>query len=60
MDYMVQRLKEPTTWQGIVTIVTGFGVAISPELSASIVAVGVAAFGIVSVVIKERGAKDAE
>ena len=60
MDYFLNRFKEASTWQGIVTIITSFGVAISPNLSEAIIASGVALFGIVSVVLKERGSEDAK
>lgn len=60
MKYLINRLKEPSTWQGIIAVVTGFGVAISPELSSSIVTAAAALFGTVSVVLKERGSEDAK
>lgn len=59
MDFLMQRLKEPSTWQGIIAIITGFGVALSPELSAAIISTAAAIFGVVSVILKERGAEDA-
>ena len=58
MDYLLNRFKEATTWQGLIAIVTGLGVSLSPEMSAAIVSLGVAAFGLISIFIKERGAKD--
>lgn len=59
MNNLINRLKEVSTWQGVIGIVTGFGVAISPDLAEGIAAAGVAVFGLVSVVFKERGADDA-
>ena len=60
MEALIARLKEVSTWQGIISVVTGFGVAVSPELSDGIIGIGVAVFGLVSVIWKERGARDAE
>ena len=60
MQYLINRLKELSTWQGIIAIVTGFGVAISPELSEAIATLGVALFGAVSVIMKERGSDDSD
>ena len=60
METLIARLKEVSTWQGIISVVTGFGVAMSPELSDGIIGIGVAVFGLVSVIWKERGARDAE
>jgi hypothetical protein len=51
---------ELSTWQGIIAIVTGFGVALSPELGEAIAILGVAVFGVVSVITKERGSDDAK
>ncbi len=60
MKTLLNRLKEVSTWQGVITIVTGFGVAISPELASGIAAAGAAVFALVSVIWKERGSDDAK
>ena len=54
MNALFDRLKEVSTWQGIISIVTAFGVVISPDLSAGIAGVGVALFSLVSIVMRER------
>lgn len=38
--YSLQRLKEPSTWAGFTTIVTGFGVSIAPERMSAIITAG--------------------
>ena len=60
METLIARLKEVSTWQGIIAVLTGFGFVVSPELSDGIIGIGVAVFGLVSVIWKERGARDAE
>ena len=60
MQYLINRLMELSTWQGIIAIVTGFGVSLSPELGEAIAILGVAVFGVVSVITKERGSDDAK
>lgn len=60
MQYLLKRLKELSTWQGIIAIVTGFGVSISPDLREAIATLGVAVFATVSIVLKERGSDDAK
>lgn len=60
MEYVIKRLKEPTTWQGLIALVTAFGVALSPELAEGIVSLGVTIFAVVSIVLKERGSDDAK
>lgn len=54
MDYLISRLKEKSTWLGMLAIVTSFGVVISPELSAAIGTLGTGLAGLVLVIIKER------
>ena len=49
MQYFINRLKEASTWRGILAIVTACGVTISPELTDAIVGVGLAAMGVVGV-----------
>lgn len=57
MEWVIARLKEVSTWQGIITLVTGFGVAISPELSEGIITAGVAIVGVISVAMREKEGK---
>lgn len=46
MQYILARLKEASTWRGIVAVVAACGVAISPELSDAIVGAGLGLMGI--------------
>ncbi len=57
MNTILKYLNQPSTWRGLITVLAGFGVAISPELAEKIIAFGVAGFGIVEVVRDERNAK---
>ena len=58
MNNLLNRLKEVSTWQGIIGIITGFGVLMSDEMRGAITGLGVAAFTAVSVFMKERGSDD--
>lgn len=49
MNYFISRLKEASTWRGIVAIVTACGIGISPELGEAIVGAGLGLMGIVGV-----------
>lgn len=60
MDNLINRLKEVSTWQGLIAILTGFGVVVSGELQGAIAGLGVALFTAVSVIMKERGSDDAK
>lgn len=53
-NLLLTKLKEKSTWIGIISILSSAGLVINPELSASIVAVGTAIAGMVLVIIKEN------
>lgn len=46
-DYLLQRLKEPSTWRGIIYMITAAGIPIAPALADSIIAVGLAVAGLI-------------
>ena len=48
------KLNQPSTWRGLIGLLSGLGVAISPELAEHIVAFAVSAFGIVEIVRSEK------
>ena len=52
--YAINRLREPSTWQGINVVTTAAGVSISPEMTSQIVALGVAAAGVIHAVFPEK------
>jgi len=53
-EYIVERLKEPSTWRGIVAFLTGIGVAISPEQKEAIITGGLALMGLLGVFTKDK------
>ena len=55
MDYILNRLSERSTWQGLVAIATGVGLNLDPQLGAAIVTFGVAAAGLVHVLFPQSG-----
>jgi esterase/lipase len=55
IDWLVARLKEPTTWVGITTMLTAAGVSLAPELAESIITAGVSLGGVLAIVLKEKG-----
>jgi hypothetical protein len=62
-SFWLRRLKEPSTYAGLVGIATFFGATISPELKDAIVQAGVALAGLLLIFTRESGdvrAKDAE
>jgi hypothetical protein len=49
LDFILARGKEASTWRGLVALVTATGVAVSPELTEAIVALGLAVIGVLGV-----------
>ena len=54
MKYVIDRLKEPSSWRGLVMLATAFGVTMSPDLVASIVAAGTGLAGIIGFAFKDK------
>jgi len=55
MNYLLDRLKEPSTWVGLTTIATAFGIKISPEQAQSIISTGLLCAGFIGVITKDKG-----
>ena len=51
--YVIARLKEPSTWRGLVLLVTSLGVALNEEQSTAIIAAGIALAGAIGVLIPD-------
>lgn len=51
---LLARLKEQTTWKGIITLVSALGVTISPEQTVAIATFGVSLVGLVQVLWPEK------
>lgn len=55
MEWFSNRLREPSTWAGIVTLVSGaLHMGISDAMAQAITTVGVAVGGLVAIVMQER------
>lgn len=54
LEYMLERLEEPSTWRGIVMLMTAFGLTISPEKSEAIISTGMAFAGLIAVFTKDH------
>lgn len=49
IDWLLARLSENSTWRGIISVLTAFGVAIKPDKMAAIVSTGMALVGIINI-----------
>lgn len=51
--YGLRRLKEPSTWQGVLLGATAVGVHVSPEMQNYIMTIGIGAAGLVTTVLPD-------
>lgn len=54
MEWIIRRLKEPSSWRGIVVLLSIAGVTLSAELQEQIIVVGSAAIALIEIIRKER------
>jgi len=54
MDFLIARLKEPSTWRGIVAICAILGVNVSPEMQQGIISLAVALLGVIEIFRAEK------
>ena len=57
MEYIIQRLKEPSTWRGIILVATAAGAHWSPESQATVITVGVGLAGVIGALIPDSWKK---
>lgn len=57
MKYILDRLKEPSSWRGLVMISSAFGITFNPELLPSIIAVGTGLAGVIGFAFKDKVAE---
>ena len=54
LNWLVDRIKEKTTWYGIVALVSAVGVTISPDLKEAIATAGIAIAGVIAAITAEN------
>jgi len=54
MEYLLNRLREPSSWRGIFALLTAVGLKLHPELQDAILSVGLSAIGLVNFFRKEK------
>lgn len=54
MNWILARLSEPSTWRGLVWLLTAFGVSLRPEVWQQITAVGMAVAGLIGMITREK------
>jgi hypothetical protein len=56
MKYILDRLSEPSTWRGIISMLTALGVKLRPDLAEAIISGGLSAMGLINIIRKEKDA----
>lgn len=56
-EVLLNYLTQESTWVGILSILTAFGVAIYPDLSQAIITCALGVFGLIKVIVNERTKK---
>lgn len=54
LTYVLDRLKELSTWRGILAILTAAGITLTPEQAAAVTAAGLAAIGVVAAFFPDK------
>lgn len=54
MNWLLNRLREPSTWRGLIWLLTALGMSLSPEAQGHIITIGVASAGLVGVLSSEK------
>jgi hypothetical protein len=54
IQYMLERLKEPSTWRGFFVLLTALGVQIAPEKLDAVVTAGLGIAGLIGVFVPDK------
>ena len=57
MGYLIQRLKEASTWRGIILVATAAGAHWSPASQETVITVGVGLAGVIGALIPDSWKK---
>ena len=52
--YLLERMREPSTWRGIIMLLTAIGVPVAPAMADAIVSVGLAVAGLIGVATPDK------
>ena len=53
-DYILARAKEPSSWRGLILLLTAIGVPVAPEMANAIVTIGLGVAGLVGVATPDK------
>ena len=52
--YILERAKEPSTWRGVILLLTAVGVPIAPALADTIISAGLAIAGLIGALTPDK------
>jgi len=52
LDWLLARLGEASTWQGVTIVASAAGANLEPELATQIASVGASVFGLINIIKK--------
>lgn len=52
-SYILERLKEPSTWRGITLLLTALGIPLAPGMADLIISAGLAVAGLIGAVMPD-------
>lgn len=53
-SYILARVREPSTWRGIILLLTAIGVPVAPQMAEAIVTAGLGVAGLVGVISPDK------
>ena len=53
-NYLLERMREPSTWRGIIMLLTAIGVPVAPAMADAIISVGLAVAGLIGVATSDK------
>lgn len=54
MQYLINRLKEASTWRGLAMLLTALGLHIAPDMQEAVIATGVSVAGLIGVMFPDK------
>ena len=52
LSWLLERLGEPSTWQGVTIVASAAGASMKPEVASQIAEVGASVFGLINIIKK--------
>ena len=53
-SYLLARAKEPSSWRGLIFMLTAIGIPVAPQLAEAVVTVGLGLAGLVGVIAPDK------